>query len=638
MNKSESELWHVCGWFGDFVSQEPPARALSQMLGEHTGISGSWLVHSDQKAAICLSAGVPGRDLGVDGKLSVAVFGEPWWSDPALEAIARETGHAAAVLNGYRRRDGRLFQHLHGPFGLIVLDGERGEALLAIDRVGIHCLNYAVRPGRGIVFATGADLVARHPAVGLRLSPQGLFNYLYYSYRVAAPDSIFTGVKKLLPAQSLRFRGERCEATFYWQMPFRRAGAFDRKALNEGLFESLRAGVKRAVAGGQWDRIGTFLSGGLDSSVITGLVNEISAGRLKAFTIGFDSPRYDERPYAAITAQHFGIDHRIYEVTPADVFEAVPRIAVAYDEPFANSSAVPVYYCARFAKSQGVDRLIAGDGGDELFAGNAHTLRMKIFELYSLLPNLLRSRLIEPAVSMLPQSKWNVLGWKARRYIEQANIPMPERMFEHALERIKRAASVLDPAWLDDIDVDRPIEILREVYERPADAAFEQRIHQLELQTVLADNDLRKVNRMCALAGVEVRYPMLDEAVCNFSAMLPPQLFLEGLKLRAFFKQAMAGFLPPATLKKRKHGFGLPLGPWLEPGSALLNLAYDCLVALKARHIFNASYIDEVIARHRADPEELNADPIWEMTMLELWLSSRDVVAAPSHDILVAKR
>jgi asparagine synthase (glutamine-hydrolysing) len=118
---------------------------------------------------------------------------------------------------------------------------------------------------------------------------------------------------------------------------------------------------------------------------------------------------------------------------------------------------------------------------------------------------------------------------------------------------------------------------------------------------------------------------MLDEAVCEFSASIPPKVSLKGLRLRAFFKQAMVGFLPPGTLKKRKHGFGLPLGPWLEPGSAVLEFALDCVGSLRQRGIFTSSYIDTVIERHRSDPEEWNADPIWEMMMLELWLSSHSI-------------
>lgn len=634
MTSPEANLWDVGGWFGVPAGNEPPQLTLSRMMGETLGAADAPLTHLDQHASIFLSRGTPGRALAVEPGLCVAIFGYPWWSDPDLCGIGTRMGHASAAAAAYRRFGRKLFDHLHGPFGLVVLDHVRAEALLAIDRVGIQPLAYALNPAGGVVFGTSAAAVARYPAVGVQISPQGLFNYLFFSYRVPAPDSIFANVSKLLPAQVISVRPDRVERWFYWQMPFERDRAIDRRELKAALFDSLRMGVSRAVDRADWDRLGTFLSGGLDSSTITGLVAELCPSAVKAFTIGFNSPGYDEREYAKIAARHFHVDHRIYEVTPADVLDAIPRIAAAYDEPFANASAVPVYYCAHFAKSQGVDRLIAGDGGDELFAGNAAHLRMKIFELYGILPEPVRSGLIEPVVASLPRAQWNLLGHKARRYVEQANVPMPERVFGNSRELIARASGILHSEWLESVDVERPLEILSEVYRRPAGAAFEQRFHQMELQVVLADNDLRKVNRMCALAGVEVRYPMLDEAVCEFSASIPPKLLLEGLRLRAFFKKAMVGFLPADTLKKRKHGFGLPLGPWLEPGSAMLEFALDCLGSLRQRKIFTASYIETVIRRHRSDPEELNADPIWEMMMLELWLSSHRISTARANQLV----
>ena len=622
----EANLWDVGGWRGALGDGTPP-HALSQMMGEKIAPPNT-LTHLDQSAAIYMSSHTPGRDLAVEPGLCVAIFGSPWWSNPDLCEIATRTGHARAAAAAYQRFGRKLFDHLHGPFGLIVLDDARGETLLAIDRIGVQQFAYALPPRGGVVFGTNSTAVARHPAVGAPISQQGLFNYLFFSYRVPAPDSIFANVSKLLPAQALLVKGERVERWFYWQMPFAQDRDIGRQDLSEALFDALRTGVRRAVDHADWDRLGTFLSGGLDSSAITGLAAELSPSAVKAFTIGFDSPGYDEREYAKIAARHFRVDHRIYEVTPADVLDALPHIAAAYDEPFANASAVPVYYCAHFAKSQGIDRLIAGDGGDELFAGNSAHLKMKIFDLYDIFPASVRVGLIEPVVNCLPRGKWNLLGHKARRYIEQATIPMPERMFANSRELIAHASAILNPDWFENVDVGRPLEILREVYWRPAEAAFEQRFHQMELQVILADNDLRKVNRMCALAGVEVRYPMLDEAVCEFSASIPPKLLLKGMKLRAFFKRAMTGFLPTQTLKKPKHGFGLPLGPWLEPGSLVFKFALDCLASLRQRQIFSSSYIETVIERHRSNPEELNADPIWEMMMLELWLSSHGVSTA----------
>lgn len=622
MAPAERNLWGVCGWFGEIPTAAPPAHLLSQMATDFSGPVEGARAFVEREAAVFLSPTTPGAALAIEGRVVAAVFGEPSWSDTDLAAKARETDHARAALFAWRRwgRDG-LLMRLHGPFGLIILDSAASEALIAIDRLGIQPLTFARLKGGAVVFATTATAVARHPAVGAELSQQGLFNYLFF-YRVPAPDTIFVGINKLLPAQRLSINKGQSDTAFYWQIPFAASRRESVRDLDNALFACLRAAVRNSTDGQEWSRLGTFLSGGLDSSTITGVVNELAPSPIKAFTIGFDSPGYDERHYAAVAARHFGVDHHTYEVTAADVLDAVPAIAAAYDEPFGNASAVPVYYCAKFAKSQGVETLIAGDGGDELFAGNAAHLRMKIFELYSRIPALLRRQVIEPLVSAMPPAQWNIMGRKARRYIEHANVPMPDRMFSDARALLERAAAIMGADRLVNVDLEAPLRLLREVYSRPVDARFEQRVHQLELQVILADNDLRKVNRMCALAGIQVRFPMLDEAVCEFSAGIPPELLLRHLKLRAFFKRAMIGYLPKETLDKDKHGFGLPVGPWLNPGTKLQAFAYDCLASLKRRNLLQPAYIDELMGRHRSDPHPINADPIWDAMMLELWLDT----------------
>jgi asparagine synthase (glutamine-hydrolysing) len=584
----------------------------------------------DRHASVSLSSGTPGRELLVDGKVCVALFGYPSWSEGGLSAEAKRTSNAAAALLAHRRYGRELLDHLHGEFGLIVLDRERGEALIAIDRMGVQPMSYSICGGSALVFGTTSTSVARHPGVSASISSQGIYYYLFF-YRVPAPGTIFTGISKLLPAQLLHRNRDTVEAKFYWQIPFGARPEATRHDLANGLIESLRASVRHMVAGEQSNALGTFLSGGLDSSVITGLVNELGPRPVKAFTIGFDTEGYDEREYAAAAAQHFGVDHRIYTVTPGDVLDVVSRIASAYDEPFGNASAVPVYCCACFAKSEGVSLLIAGDGGDELFAGNASHLQMKKFELYDRLPAFLRHNLIEPIADRFPIGEWGTLGKKVKSYVDGARIAMPERMFGVDYDLAVRAASTIEPERLAEIDPEAPAKILREVYARPLRAAFEQRVHQLELQVVLADNDLRKVNRMCALAGINVRFPMLDEEVVTFAAKIPPELLLRGLRLRAFFKQAMAGFLPKVTLRKRKHGFGLPVGPWLAPGTRLQQFAYDCLSTLKGRHLLRKDFIASAQQRHRKDPHALNADPIWDLMMLELWIANHLALTSGSN-------
>jgi asparagine synthase (glutamine-hydrolysing) len=621
--EGETALWGVCGWFGDVRSGDSPTQALHRMRLEFCEPEGDGFFIVREKAALFLSSKTPGAVLAEDENITIAVFGYPYWSDGEIAQIAAEHGHGAAALAAYQRFGNDMLQRLHGPFGIIVFDEKEEKALIAIDRLGIYPMVIHRSGSSGIVFGTTATVVARHPAASAAVSPQGVFNYLFF-YRVPAPTSIFEGQEKLLPAQYVLFARGRIDTGFYWQMPFGVNQKIDHAQLRDALFERFREAIRRNVGLENLANIGTFLSGGLDSSTVTGLVQELSDEPVMAFTVGFDAKEYDETIAAETIAKHFGVRHHIYRVTDEDVVEAIHRIAAAYDEPFGNASAVPVYYCAQFARQHGAKLLLAGDGGDELFAGNKIYLQMKIFELYTLLPKVLRRAFIEPLVNSARPLDWMTPVRKAHRYISQANIPMPDRMVADQLARLANMEEILDPEMAAEIDPMQPLNILREVYDRPEQATFEQRMHHLEVQSVLADNDLRKVNRMCELAGVRVRFPVLDEAVVNFSAMVPSELFLKGLQLRAFYKKAMRGYLPGKTIRKRKHGFGLPYGPLLRRGTRLQTAAYDSLQTLKVRGYVRADHIDRLLNRHYRSGLSSDAAAIWDLMMLELWQATRE--------------
>jgi asparagine synthase (glutamine-hydrolysing) len=236
----------------------------------------------------------------------------------------------------------------------------------------------------------------------------------------------------------------------------------------------------------------------------------------------------------------------------------------------------------------------------------------------------LRRAFIEPLVNGTRNFDWITPVRKAKRYISQANIPMPDRMVAEQLAQLAVVEEMIAPEMAAEIDPLQPLSMIREVYARPEQATFEQRMHYLEGQTVLADNDLRKVNRMCELAGVRVRFPVLDEAVVNFSATVPSELFLKGLRLRAFYKKAMRGFLPGRTIRKRKQGFGLPYGPLLRKGTRLQGVAYDNVQNLKSRGYLRANYIDQLLNRHYRNGLSADAAAIWDLMMLELWHATRE--------------
>jgi asparagine synthase (glutamine-hydrolysing) len=376
------------------------------------------------------------------------------------------------------------------------------------------------------------------------------------------------------------------------------------------------------VDGVDADRIGAFLSGGTDSSTIAGLLAEIGGRGPDTYSIGFQAEGFDEMSYARIAARHFRCRAHEYYVTPEDVVEAIPLIARAYDEPFGNASAVPTYCCARLAHDDGKRLMVAGDGGDELFGGNARYAKQKAFEWYSGIPAALRHGL-EPVALHLPGGEQIGPLRKLQSYVRQARIPLPERLDAYNLLEREGFAAVFEPEFLRGIDVQRPAALAREAYLRASSTSAVDRMMHLDLKQTLADNDLRKVNRMCEFAGVEARYPMLDEAVVAFSGRIAPTEKVRGLRLRHFFKQALRDFLPAETIAKSKHGFGLPFGLWLRSHPRLAELADASLAAFAKRGWMRRDFIDRLLTAHRQDHATYYGAMIWVVVMLEHWLAAR---------------
>jgi asparagine synthase (glutamine-hydrolysing) len=580
----------LCGWFGAIDPQGPAEAALARMAGTFDGNTEDGRSATTDGAALHLTPSAPAADLVADGWLLAAIDGYPQWSDPELAARAVAGGHAAALAEAYRRHGPELLAHLRGPFAIAVLEPERRRALLAIDRMGIHPLCYA-RCGDGrVVFGSTTTSVTAHPTMTATVSPQAVFDYLFF-YRVPAPTTIFVEQQKLLPAQYLLVEAGSARTGFYWEVPYGDRNGADLAELKEALFERLHGAVDHAVANEDRGRLGAFLSGGLDSSTVTGLLSAVGDGPVKAFTIGFDCAGYDETEYAAAAAGHFGAEHHIYRATPDDVCDLIPRVAEAYDEPFGNSSVVPTFFCARLARENGVEMLLAGDGGDEIFAGNELYVWMKTFELYGAVPAVVRRQVIEPLVFGIPDGDWIGPLRRARNYINRR----PQ------LALVAGARRVLAPDVVDSVDPTQPLAILRDVYDRARSASPLQRMLHVDRQVLLADNDLRKVNRMCALSGIRVRYPLLDDDVVELSAKVPPDLLMRGLKRRYFFRRAVENYLPQKVLNKSKHGFGLPYGPWLKSWKPLREIALDSLEALKRRGYVRADYVDGLVHRSRED-------------------------------------
>lgn len=548
--------------------------------------------------------------------LVACIIGTPTWTNSDLRSTEELYGSSAALATAYQAYGDGLSTYLRGPFAFAIFDPASATTVLGIDRMGRIPLYYCATPN-GLLFGTSAASIQATQTEPAALSSQGIYDYVYF-HMVPSPAPVFEGLHKLQAGCIARIERGACTSHRYWLPAFSESTRKDRPT----LYKELRSQLKQAVASSlpATGKVGAFLSGGLDSSTVTGMLAKLTDGPCDAYSIGFSAEGYDEMAYARITANHFGANLHEYYVTPDDVVEALPLIAGAYDEPFGNSSALPAYFCAKLAAKDGVALLLAGDGGDEIFAGNERYAKQKTFEAYQHLPHFLSKGLIEPLAKLAPG--WMPLAEKARSYITQANTPLPDRLQTYNFLHQHLASEVFQKAFLESVKTTNPMEVQREIYNAPEPASSLNRMLFLDWQFTLADNDLRKVNQTCALAGVEVAYPMLNDDLVEFSTGIPSEWKLPGRNLRDFYKKALTGWLPEATLNKSKQGFGLPFGVWMQEHKPLREIAYDNILKLKTRNIFNNAFLDEAITMHRDGHAAYFGELIWILCVLELWMAS----------------
>ncbi|HEY0663855.1 MAG TPA: asparagine synthase-related protein [Thiobacillaceae bacterium] len=548
----------------------------------------------------------------VEDEVAIALHGRPRFLDDELAAIARVRGPAAAIGRGWAQHGESLPTRMAGTFAFALLEPLRNAAFLALDRVGAERLCYA-QTGDHLVFAGSVQQVAAHPRVGRAIDPQAIYDYLYF-HTIPAPRSLYQGVNKLLPGQYLRLQNGRIRTCFYWHADYSPATA-DFGTLRGEFRHLLDVAVREADA----PSTAAFLSGGTDSSTVVGTLTATRGTGVDTFSIGFDAKGFDEMEYARCAADHYGSRANEYYLKPDDILTAIPVIAREYDEPFGNNSAVPAYFCARNARELGFERMLAGDGGDEIFGGNARYAKQALFEAYARVPQALRHGLIEPLAHLPGLSDRFPLS-KLKSYLAQAKIALPLRLENYNFLHRAPLEHILTMDFIRAVNPRATDTALTEVYDRTDSDHYINRLMHLDLKFTLADNDLRKVGTMTEAAGIEVRYPLLDDRLVDFANHLPVDYKVRGQKLRWFFKEALADLLPEKIINKTKHGFGLPFGVWSTQHAPLGELVGDSLSDFKTRGWMRPAYLDHLTAMLRSPHASYYGVMIWVVMMLEQWL------------------
>jgi asparagine synthase (glutamine-hydrolysing) len=554
-------------------------------------------------------------DVAVDRKRLAIVRGFPRIEDGVLQGVPRDCGPANGLLHLYERDGLRALERLRGRYSICIVDGEGRRVLLATDRFAVYPICWGI-DGKRLVFADRVDrLPLRQPAA---ISLPALYDYFYF-HVIPAPRTIYSNVHRLRIAERLVATADGVDVARHWQPGFDHRLRSTSRDVEEQFRVLLRAAVELEASNGL---TGAYLSGGTDSSTIAGFLRAIAARPVPAYTIGFDADGYDEMRYAELAARHFGLKHRAHYLQASELIAAIPVIAAALDQPFGNSSVVPAYRCAELAAADGMQRLLAGDGGDELFGGNTRYAKQKVFEVYWQLPDRLR-KVVERALCGQVWAK--VPGVKKlRSYVMQARVPMPERAESYNLLGRLGTDNLFSVHFLAAVDPTQPARHQAEVWSQTGnEVELVNRMLAYDWQLTLADSDLPKVCGAAALAGVDVRFPMLDDDLVDLSLSLSVTMKVRGLTLRPFFKRALRDFLPPQIVRKRKHGFGMPFGIWLARDQGLSSFVDERLDSLSNRGIFQPTALrrlrDVQLAQHAGYYGEM----IWIAVMLEEWLRAR---------------
>jgi asparagine synthase (glutamine-hydrolysing) len=534
-----------------------------------------------------------------------------------LTSCPEGTNPACLLGQLYLDRKTKLLEGLNGFFSLAIWDRSSRTLLLAADRFGVKPLYYSATSA-GIVFASQSRGILASDRIAKHVNPHAIVSYLTYSV-VPSPLSAFEGIEKLPPGNFLVWQDGTVRTARYWEMEYPEDAMASEKELARQLLEQMGDAVNRSSRDVPSSELGCFLSGGTDSSSVVGLLTRLRKSSVNTVSIGFEEDRFNELDYAHIAVKHFDSGHVQARLGPSEAFRILPEIVALFDEPYANASAIPTYFCQALAAERGIKVMLAGDGGDELFAGNERYATDRTYQLYQTIPNALRRGFIEPIASLIPPTAPGI--GKARRYVQSSNVENPDRYFRWMMLQYFGPDKILGsemPFRNGNSDL---LAIARGHYKSAHAKSELNRLLYIDVKMTLGDNDLPKVVRASELAGINVRFPFLDHHLADFSGRIPARLKLKGFEKRYLFKRATRHLLPKAILQKRKHGFGLPIGVWLKSNTKFREMAEDILRSPRTyqRGYFRREFIDDLFARLDQDNTTFFGDLLYVFLMLELW-------------------
>jgi asparagine synthase (glutamine-hydrolysing) len=521
-------------------------------------------------------------------------------------------GDTEVIVHLYEEHGDECVRHLRGMYAFALWDARRGRALLARDRLGIKPLYYAEQDG-GLVFAS--ELKGLLPALrGPReLDPEAVEEYITLGY-VPSPHAILRGVRKLPPAHVLAWTAGGTTLRRYWDVRYGGAGRMSlpeaAAQLRERLADAVRAWTISDVP------VGAFLSGGVDSSLVTALMCRHAGDRVRTFSVGFDDPRYDERAYAQQMVQRYGTVHEEIRLDAA-ALDGLPRLAWFMDEPLADDSAVPMYAVSELAGRR-VKVVLSGDGGDELFGGYTWTVRDQVRRWAGWVPAPLRRPLAHLGLNGGADLAGPGWGARLRRGLGDAMATLEDGYIRRTTVGAAFKSALYHPSLRERLGAYEGAAPARGRLGGAAVADARERMLYADQTLYLPDDILFKVDRMSMAHSLEARTPLLDHPLVEFAATLPYDFKVRGLVSKYILKEAIRDLVPAALLRQRKHGFSMPVGRWLRTRGAAAARGMLTGPAAERRRLWAAPFVRWLLDEHTAGRRDFGRR-LWSLLVLEAW-------------------
>jgi len=533
------------------------------------------------------------------------------------------------LLAAYQEYGVACLSKLRGMFAFALWDRPRRRLFIARDRLGKKPLHYFVDKD-GIAFASEPKAFLADPAFQPRPSMEAIAEYLTYQY-VPSPLSAFEGVAKLPPAHYLVVEDGKVQVERYWKLSYRQKAALSEDDACEGLIEKLREAVRLRLISDV--PLGAFLSGGIDSTIVVGVMSQLTSAPVKTFSIGFEGDAaYDETAYARMAAERFKTEHTEFRVAPS-ALDLIDTLIWHHDGPFGDSSAVPTYIVSKLAREH-VTVVLTGDGGDEVFAGYRRFAAALISE-----------RLPSPAIhaarvlsSALPASRHDRTWWaSARRFVQAAADPVDLRVTRWMASFFDDLDALLQPEFRARVAPLDKLAYLAREQDRMRGLSTLSRLLHANFVSYLPDDLLVKTDRCTMANSLEARSPFLDRELIEFVARLPDDLKLRGQHTKVILREAFADLLPPAINRRGKMGFGVPVGAWFR--GQLRDYVRDLLLAPNARYrdMLSGSFVENLVNDHLSGKRHVGPQ-LWTLICFEEWLRLLPAWTSPSAQAVPALR